>query len=791
MAALQFNGADTGLLRALGDEQWEDLLRFCDAMHLTLALGAACRSELPQWARERVDQNASDNTERFQRIKAAYTELTGAFEKHGLEHLVLKGFAQWPRQIDPRSRMQSDMDLYLPRESVQYARDIAISFGYEPVEGLERFPTDHLPIMIRSDGWQWRGNFFDPEMPAALELHFQFWDKARRRFGPDSLDGFWNRRKLYEIDGFRFPSLDLADGLGYACLHLLRHVILNSVLTHHVYELAWFLHANASKDAFWEEWRALHDDDLRSLEACSFRFAQDWFHCDLHEIAKEEVGRLPGPVQQWFRQFGETPLFAAFRSHKDALWLHVSLAKTWGDQCTVIRERLLPLKTPPLIAAAQRDLHADGRPRKRWLSGRSTKYLAHLASRAGYHASILPRTLWSGAQWWWSSRNPGKDFWTFYAASIFFDFGMFIFFFLFNLYLLDCGFTERFLGLITTAMSAGSIAAAIPAGFMAHRLGYRRTMIACFLLSSGVSALRVLLTAPAAQLTLAFLAGASLSIWAVCISPALAQLTTKESRPFGFSLVFASGIGIGVLGGVAGGTLPSWIARAQPAATPAHLKAAALLVSCLIVVLALWPASRLRFESAIALEKKVYPRSPFLYRFLPAVALWSLVAGALNPFFNVYFVHHLGMPMEFTGVVFSTAQFFQLFAVMLAPFLFRSLGLVTGIMCTQLGAAVALGCLAAVSSAPAAAMIYICYTSMQWMGEPGLYSLLMNQVGPAERTGASALNFLVVSSSQAIAAAATGASLVKFGYPTVIGVIAAIGSIAALLFRAFLRDRVR
>ena len=53
---------------------------------------------------------------------------------------------------------------------------------------------------------------------------------------------------------------------------------------------------------------------------------------------------------------------------------------------------------------------------------------------------------------------------------------MFVFFFLYNLYLLDCGFNEEFLGLVTSAMAVGSIVGTVPAGIMGPGLGLRRTM---------------------------------------------------------------------------------------------------------------------------------------------------------------------------------------------------------------------------------------------------------------------------------------------------------------------------
>jgi predicted MFS family arabinose efflux permease len=142
--------------------------------------------------------------------------------------------------------------------------------------------------------------------------------------------------------------------------------------------------------------------------------------------------------------------------------------------------------------------------------------------------------------------------------------------------------------------------------------------------------------------------------------------------------------------------------------------------------------------------------------------------------------------MKQIGTIFSVSQLSQVLAILAAPMVFRKFGLVTGIVYTQVAAALALGCLAAVSGPSAATAIFMGYTAFQWMNEPGMYSLLMNQVKPSEQTGASALNFLVINVAQAIAAAAAGASFVRFGYPAVLGVIAGVALAAACLFRLLL-----
>jgi hypothetical protein len=68
------------------------------------------------------------------------------------------------------------------------------------------------------------------------------------------------------------------------------------------------------------------------------------------------------------------------------------------------------------------------------------------------------------------------------------------------------------------------------------------------------------------------------------------------------------------------------------------------------------------------------------------------------------------------------------------------------------------------------------------MSEPGLNSLLMNHVEERERSGASAVTFLVAFGAQALAAFAAGKLLVRFDYGPVVAGAAVLAGIAALMF---------
>ena len=385
----------------------------------------------------------------------------------------------------------------------------------------------------------------------------------------------------------------------------------------------------------------------------------------------------------------------------------------------------------------------------------------------------------------WLAKAPRGKFWFFFTASIFFSFGFSIFFFLFNLYLLGFGLTERSLGLIGSFMAAGGIIGTIPMGMLAARVGLRRTLMGGLLFTIFFSVLRSCILWPLAQFGLAALTGLTLCSWAVCLSPAVAGLTTEHQRPFAFSLMFASGIGVAGLGSLVGGWLPEWLHELPssiPLSSP-HAIRAALLIACVVAALALIPISHLPLRLSAAHAGLPRLSNPFLRRFLPAMAIWSLVTGSFAPFANVYFVHHLGLSLERTGSIFSISQLVQFAAVLCAPLLFRRAGLPRGIMLTQLATAVALVCLAGVHTVLEAAWIYWIYMAVQCMNEPGMYSLLMDSIPVQEHNGASASTFFVSSVSQVIASAATGVALVRFGYSPVLAVIAVLAIVAAILFR--------
>jgi predicted MFS family arabinose efflux permease len=369
----------------------------------------------------------------------------------------------------------------------------------------------------------------------------------------------------------------------------------------------------------------------------------------------------------------------------------------------------------------------------------------------------------------------------------FFDLGLSTYFFLFNLFLIGHGVTEKSLGQISSAMSIGILVGTLPAARVANWFGLRTAMQISFVVLSTVCVLRATIMNIPIQLLLAFLSGMGFSIWAVCLCPAVAQLSSERARPFAFSLIFSLGIGVGALGGIAGGSLPGWFSHLSGYGETFDSRRLVLLLSSGFVVVGMLPLSKIKFTLAASSAKVRRTFHPFLVRFLPAIAIWSFVTGSFGPFANVYLARHLQMPLYEIGLVFSVSQLAQVVGVLVAPWALRRAGSIAGIAGMQVATSIALLALAITRSSLGGALGYVAFNSFLYMSEPGMYSLLMSKVPVEERSSASAVNALVMSGCQAIAAVLAGWTITKLGYPRMLSLTAGIAILAAGLFWKLLK----
>jgi MFS family permease len=399
---------------------------------------------------------------------------------------------------------------------------------------------------------------------------------------------------------------------------------------------------------------------------------------------------------------------------------------------------------------------------------------------------------WRNPTGWLLEKKLSRQFWVFFTVAFFFDVGFSVYYFLFNLYLLDFHFNERVIGLVGGALTLGTVAGTLPVGWLARKIGLRPPLICCLIAAPLLGAMRATLMWEWAQIGLAFVAGLAMCIWGVCFPPMVAKLTTTENRASAFSLIFSTSIGASALGGLITGYLPLWLKSAGHAIEASDSKRMILLGACGLASIGLIPLLRLQNPghenehlAADHTAKQPWKMSPFLLRFLPSMALWTAVLASFAPFANVYLSRDLHIPLARIGVIFSLARIVQLCAGLLTPLIFRVMGLLNGIVATQVATALALVCLAGTRDRTLAVVLYLTFSAMQWMSSPGLYNLLMSRVPDGERSSASAMTMLCNALMQSGAITGAGILFVRFGYSRVLVGVAGMALIAALLFKSF------
>jgi hypothetical protein len=354
---------------AFTEAEWRELLAFADRTQLTLHLRGT--PELPPWIAEEIETRCAKNAERRRRLRAAYEEASGALVSAGIEFVILKGFTHEVgemagRRPAPQTRVQYDLDFLTLPGDLERARGFLGALGYA-AHGARSLSDEHARPLVRPSNWSWRGDYYDPEMPIPVELHGSAWSAEHDRIRPAGIDEFWSRRCLLDVNGLRIPAFCEVDRLAFAALHVLRHILRHDAKPAHTLELARFLEASARNMRLWNEWRNLHQPELRALQAVAFRFAHEWFGCALPEAAEQSKS-----VEAWFRDCAWSPVDNLSRPNKDTVWLHLALVENWMDRARVFCDRMLPVR----------------RPHEKFFD------------RLRYHAGALAPALVSGARCW-------------------------------------------------------------------------------------------------------------------------------------------------------------------------------------------------------------------------------------------------------------------------------------------------------------------------------------------------------------------------------------------------------
>lgn len=394
MLALRLRDPDATLLRRLSEEGWKQLLPMLDRARLALPFAQQSHEGLPGWVHERLGKNLADTAENWQCVKTAYREAAATLDAKGVEYLVLKGFTQAPDYVlRPELRRQSDIDFYVPPGQIASAVSALQEIGYAPCHPEATYESaDHVPTLVRFGTWQWRGNWYDPDTPPAIEIHFCLWNDSISSIALPEVQEFWKRRSVRTCEELIFPALHPVDHLAYFSMHILRDIFNEESRANQLRELGTFLDRRAGDHAFWKDWSTMHSPRSRSLQATVFALAVAWFSCDVSDAVKSQIDSLPAEVKAWINRCGYAPLEAQFRRTRDGRLLQFLLAETLEARKKILWKALVPNRLPGPAKVASRQTHPSLRLTPTLISS-FLAYPAHMISRAWMNGDAILRFL--------------------------------------------------------------------------------------------------------------------------------------------------------------------------------------------------------------------------------------------------------------------------------------------------------------------------------------------------------------------------------------------------------------
>ena len=343
-----------------------------------------------------------------------------------------------------------------------------------------------------------------------------------------------------------------------------------------------------------------------------------------------------------------------------------------------------------------------------------------------------------------------------------------IFSVIFNLYLVEAGFSEGFVGRAISINALGLALCALPAGWLAERWGRRRCLMLGILLEAAGHVLRASTTSQGLILGAGLVAGAGQSFFQIAALPFLSEQSTPRERTHLFSTFFASALLAGVFGSALGGALPSFVRALSPGLSLFGAYRVTLVAGALLASAAALPLAAMRGLQEVKRSHHDAPPSREDQRKLVPIALNALLigmgAGLVIPFMNLYFKDRFACSSAQIGGFFSVAQVVTALAALIGPALARRFGKLRTAVASELLSLPFLVTLGGERRLPITVASFWLRATFMQAATPLLQAFVM-EVLPADlRARASSLNNMVWNLGWAASATAAGLIIERFGY---------------------------
>ncbi len=263
-----------------------------------------------------------------------------------------------------------------------------------------------------------------------------------------------------------------------------------------------------------------------------------------------------------------------------------------------------------------------------------------------------------------------------------------VFALVFNLYLLELGLRENFIGAFNALNTLSIAGMAMALGWVLNRWGVWRVVTVGTVFFILVSFALTIVTSAPLLLVLAVLYGIATSLVFTPVMPFVVELTRSRERADVSALVFSLTSISTVIGSLMGGWLPQIVSRLFDLDLPGAMAYRITLMTGLAIAwLGIIPLQRMSdqrkrarpSDAAAEATQSGLPELPegkvrrHMFSFVMVGGLMSLGAGAVFPFYNVYLVEVGAGPGQI-GFIFAVGWSIAAIVGLAAPAMARKLG---------------------------------------------------------------------------------------------------------------------
>jgi MFS family permease len=367
---------------------------------------------------------------------------------------------------------------------------------------------------------------------------------------------------------------------------------------------------------------------------------------------------------------------------------------------------------------------------------------------------------------------------------------------IFNLYMVEAGFGEDFLGFFLSISMFATAVVAIPAGLFTDRASRKKIVVVSNVVSAIAIASQYTTLNPIGLILSQVFLGFATAFTQVALSPYITDLSTDEERAHLFGISGGFSLLSVLVGNLAGGFLPGLIYRTLESTGGLVLSyRITLYVSLIPMLVSVTLISRMTPDKIVSSASRFglgnVRNWDFIGKYAATVTTVGLGAGMIVLFFNIFFKNEFSASPELIGVIFGINTIVLAGGNFLAPALSDRVGKVRTVVITE---ALSIPFLLMISWAPylyLAVIAYVSRTVLMNMAGPVSHAFFMEGLAKEERATANGIVRAGDSLVRGIAANIGGWLLAQKLYRVPYLLVSGLYMLAVIMFFGFFKEKER